>query len=275
MAHDKENTPAAGNMNTGRKQQGEALVVECEASAGDGGLQAAFGRFQKARQTQRMEAKRRAQAAADLRRTPEAKAALRAKFVDRALSYIGTPYAQRYHEPGSSLHDAPLFLDCCGLVRRVVRDLSDEFGFTLGGGNQAYQFDTLPRRFASVEELVPGDLVFYQATFKEQPDGKQQKPQKHDMVHVEVYLGNGETVGSLPHTCWRTGGTCGVQKFASYECAETGKWKLDKYWFCSIDTWLEGTCRSCCAEHSWSQWELSDADGRSIFACAHDEAAED
>ena len=32
-----------------------------------------------------------------------------------------------------------LFLDCCGLVRRAMRDLQEEFGFTIGPGNQAYQ----------------------------------------------------------------------------------------------------------------------------------------
>lgn len=31
------------------------------------------------------------------------------------------------------------FLDCCGLVRRVVRDLKEDFGFTIGPWNQAYQ----------------------------------------------------------------------------------------------------------------------------------------
>jgi len=36
-------------------------------------------------------------------------------------------------------HNAPLFLDCCGLVRRVLLDLKDDFGFKVGGGNQAYQ----------------------------------------------------------------------------------------------------------------------------------------
>jgi hypothetical protein len=31
-------------------------------------------------------------------------------------------------------------------LQRAVRDLQEEFGFVLGRGNQAYQFDTLPTR---------------------------------------------------------------------------------------------------------------------------------
>jgi hypothetical protein len=36
-------------------------------------------------------------------------------------------------------YGAPLYLDCCGLVRRAARDLADEFGFLIGKWNQAYQ----------------------------------------------------------------------------------------------------------------------------------------
>ena len=35
------------------------------------------------------------------------------------------PYAQKYHEPGTKDYDAPLFLDCCGLVRRAMDDLQE------------------------------------------------------------------------------------------------------------------------------------------------------
>ena len=38
--------------------------------------------------------------------------------------------------------DAPLFLDCCGLVRRVLRDLHHDFGFRIGPWNQAYMVYT-------------------------------------------------------------------------------------------------------------------------------------
>ena len=41
-------------------------------------------------------------------------------------------------------HHSPLFLDCCGLVRKVLRDLKEEFGFTIGPWNQAYQVCSAP-----------------------------------------------------------------------------------------------------------------------------------
>ena len=116
----------------------------------------------------RAEARKRAAAAAEARKDPEAMEALRAKFLAKVESYIGVPYGKKYHadDPTSPHHDAELYLDCCALIRRCVRDLSDEFGFVLGRGNQAYQFDTLPIRVASVEQLKPGDLVFYASDIK-------------------------------------------------------------------------------------------------------------
>jgi len=128
------------------------------------------------------------QAAAKKRADPLFRAKLRQKFIDTAHKYIGVvrvgaivdevppplhvccnshtsaqPYAQKYHEPGSELYNAPLFLDCCGLVRQVMDDLQDEFGFRIGRWNQAYMFDTLPKKL-SFEDLKPGDLVFYSGT---------------------------------------------------------------------------------------------------------------
>ena len=41
--------------------------------------------------------------------------------------------------PAAPTYHSPLFLDCCGLVRRVLRDLKEEFGFSIGPWNQAYQ----------------------------------------------------------------------------------------------------------------------------------------
>jgi len=51
-------------------------------------------------------------------------------------------------------------LDCCGLVRRVVRDLQKDFGFRIGPWNQAYMFDTLPIVVENESDMLPGDLVF-------------------------------------------------------------------------------------------------------------------
>lgn len=78
------------------------------------------------------------------RTSPEFKQQLREKFIETAKKYIGVPYAQKYHKPSDKLYSAPLFLDCCALIRQVVFDLRQEFGYTLAKWNQAYQFDLLP-----------------------------------------------------------------------------------------------------------------------------------
>lgn len=62
-------------------------------------------------------------------------------------------------------YKSTLFLDCCGLVRRVMRDLEADFGFHLGPWNQAYQYDTLPITIEKKEDMKPGDLVFIAATY--------------------------------------------------------------------------------------------------------------
>ena len=66
------------------------------------------------------------------RSDPEFRRQLRQKFIDRLKHYIGTPYGQRFHEPGSEMYNSPLFLDCCALVRQAVDDLRADFGFSLG-----------------------------------------------------------------------------------------------------------------------------------------------
>jgi len=94
-------------------------------------------------------------------KTQEEMTALRSKFLKQAMSYIGVPYAKRFHPPeckftpnhmptcsliASALpphllaphHASQLFLDCCGLVRKVVQDLKAELGFHIGPWNQAY-----------------------------------------------------------------------------------------------------------------------------------------
>lgn len=40
-------------------------------------------------------------------------------------------------------YNSPLFLDCCGLVRKVLRDLKEDFGFEVGPWNQAYMVSIL------------------------------------------------------------------------------------------------------------------------------------
>lgn len=62
-------------------------------------------------------------------------------------------------------YSSKLFLDCCGLVRQVVRDLAKDFGFVIGPWNQAYMFDTLPHIIESEKDMKPGDLVFMSGTY--------------------------------------------------------------------------------------------------------------
>lgn len=63
---------------------------------------------------------------------------LRYKFIEQAKKYIGIPYSKKYYSPEEPLYNSSLFLDCCGLVRRVLTDLKEDFGFTIGRCNQAY-----------------------------------------------------------------------------------------------------------------------------------------
>ena len=62
-------------------------------------------------------------------------------------------------------YSSPIFLDCCGLIRRVLRDLRSDFGFRLGPWNQGYMYDTLPVTVEREEDMKPGDLVFISATY--------------------------------------------------------------------------------------------------------------
>ncbi|XP_028393801.1 uncharacterized protein LOC114518086 [Dendronephthya gigantea] len=173
-------------------------------------------------------------------RTTEQMDQLRKKFVEQAKSYFGVPYARRYHEPGSPEYDAPLFLDCCGLVRKVLRDLKEDFGFFIGPWNQAYMFDTLPGTIENVKEMKPGDLVFVSGVFF----NPKKRKQKHNMVHVEIWAGDGEkTIGAR----WQKGK---VQIHDSYQYVSKSYYNM-VYHFKSIDTWLRGTCKSFCSQHRW------------------------
>lgn len=174
------------------------------------------------------------------RADPTSMAALRNTFLQTALSYLGVPYAQKYHEPGSEAYNSELFLDCCGLVRWVLKDLKEEFGFTTGPWNQAYQFDTLPLALSGPEDMKPGDLVFISGVYH----NTKARKQKHGMVHVEIWLGDGEkTVGAR----WQKGR---VQIHDSYRF-EAKAYHSMQYHFKSIDTWLQGVCKSFCPDHPW------------------------
>jgi hypothetical protein len=187
---------------------------------------------------------------------------LRQKFIQTCKSYIGIPYAKKYHKPDSELFKSPIFLDCCGLVRQSMKDLKHLFGFCIGSGNQAYQYDTLPLEI-SEEQAKPGDIIFYIGKYR---PGKKFKRQKHDVVHVEVYLGEGKSIGSR----WNAGT---ISVFDSFKF-HSSNWELVKFSFRSLETWLEGTCVSHCKEHSWvSKTKCISVGKGSIFALEEEEAA--
>eukprot|EP01028_Stygiella_incarcerata_P000601 TRINITY_DN1089_c0_g1_i1.p2 TRINITY_DN1089_c0_g1~~TRINITY_DN1089_c0_g1_i1.p2 ORF type:complete len:718 (+),score=207.29 TRINITY_DN1089_c0_g1_i1:3793-5946(+) len=247
------------------KAKGTSSSVAATSSGADGAgdgktLQERFEEFRREKVRQHLIEERRAQQALEIRRTKESMDALREKFVQQALSYVGIPYAQRYHQPGSPTHDAPLFLDCCALVRRSVNDLEDEFGFRLGRWNQAYQFDTLPTVIEDPKDMKRGDLIFYEATYY----NEKLKPQIHDIVHVEIFLEGEKTVGARYQKGF-------VQIHDSYQFQSKNYYNI-KYHFRSIDTWLEGICRSHCADHPW-QLPVITPGSKSIFSATEEDIA--
>lgn len=164
----------------------QLIIIGDEPSGKSTSLQDSFKQFRSQKIKERQLMKLCQEASTNgTGRSPEYKDALRSKFIETAKRYLGVPYGERYKEEGDPV--APLYLDCCGLIRKVVQDLQEDFGFIIGKWNQAYQMDTLPIALEA-QEMKPGDLVFYEGTFT----SKRSKQQKHNNVHVEIFLG-GET----------------------------------------------------------------------------------
>lgn len=252
----KENSgPDEDKVDNFPQKKNKGAVV-LEISDGNVSLQEQFKKFraQKLKERQILMASRNE--LLEGKRTQQYKDNLRAKFIETAKKYLGVPYAERFKAPDAPV--APLYLDCCGLVRQAVKDLTEEFGFVIGRWNQCYQMDTLPIVLKQ-EELRPGDLIFYEGIY----NSNRSKPQKHNNVHVEIFLGGetGEaTIGSRYHK-----GVVSI--FPSFKFKST-TWDLVQYHFRSIDTWLEGHCKSCCDEHPWTSDALAIAAAcgrRSIF----------
>ena len=173
----------------------------------------------------------------------------------RPSTLLLTPCLLCHITENSSARDvclaAPRYLDCCNLVRRCVLDLKHEFGFIIGNGHQAYQFDTLPIELGGPEELQPGDLIFWAATYND----PNRKPRRHDMVHVEVFVGGetGEaTIGSRSTDPFSFQGVAHHASYRSYaeNCTASHDFRL---FFRSIDTWLSGVCVSRCKECTWNE----------------------
>jgi len=203
-------------------------------------LQERFMRFRKERQREHALARRSAKAVSTAGGGRDTEK-LRQKFVAACLSYEGVPY-KRSCEPDDPDSDAPLVLDCCALVRQAVKDLQEDFGFAISRWNQAYQFETLPVEL-SFEQMRPGDIVFVEGKYH----AKGRVPQRHDIVHVEVFIG-GETGEATIGSRWSKsspseGKVRGVQIHPSYKY-ESKNYEIVRYHFRSLDTWLQGVCRS-------------------------------
>lgn len=226
---------------TKEKKKPELIVISndnCNFSSGDGSLQGNFKSFRK--YMNNLVKKNKVQLKA-FRENPQRMAELREKFIETAKTLLGIPYGKKYLIAHPD-YDKDDYLDCCGLVRRAVSLLEDEFGFHLGRWNQAYQYDTLPEEIP-YEKMQPGDLVFYTGIYY--PD-RCMKQQPHNMVHVEIFLGEGEkTIGSRDST-----GV--VEIYDTFQFASENYYNIE-YHFKSIDTWLKGIHKSFCTEHKWHE----------------------
>jgi len=233
-------------------------------------LQERFLRFKKERQRERALVKRSSCKPIGSARNVDD---LRRRFVEVCRGYLGVPYAKGKHEPDEVDFNAPLFLDCCGLVRRAVQDLEDDFGFKIGKWNQAYQLETLSKEI-SFEELKPGDLVFIEGTYFEE----NRKPQRHNCVHVEVFIGgeSGEaTIGSRwSRSNLAEGKVRGVQIHDSYRFASKN-YEIHRFIFRSLDTWLHGVCRSQSYPDVASATATLECGGKSIFQDEEDESGDE
>ena len=105
--------------------------------------------------------------------------------------------------------------------------------------------------------MRPGDLVFISGTYF----NPKMRKQKHDMVHVEIFTG-GPTGEQSIGARWQRGV---VQYFDSYKFDSTSYHSM-VYHYKSIDTWLDGICKSHCPDHAWSSSAVMWAPGKkSIF----------
>jgi hypothetical protein len=98
-------------------------------------LRANFERFKKQKVEQIKYRKYVTEQATVDKKDPIIKKRLREKFLETAKKYFGVPYAKRYFNPGEPHYDAPIFLDCCALVRQITYDMREDLGFYLDRWN--------------------------------------------------------------------------------------------------------------------------------------------
>lgn len=99
------------------------------------------------------------------------------------------------------------------------------------------------------------------------------KPQKHNNVHVEIFLG-GETGEGTIGARFQRGV---VSIFPSYKF-ESKSWDLVRVHYRSIEAWLDGQCKSYCPDHSWiseSNALYAAAGRRSIFNDEDEDAGDE
>mmetsp|Transcript_80273 Transcript_80273/g.186416 ORF Transcript_80273/g.186416 Transcript_80273/m.186416 type:complete len:427 (+) Transcript_80273:36-1316(+) len=218
-----------------------------------------------------MEMRLEEQDAVRARNRPAAMQALRQKFVRVALSYVGTPCKQIYHDPASpqylpqsKLFAAPLFLDSVQFVQQVVGDLKGEFGFELEAScrlNDLYR--ALPKKLEDEAQLEPGDLIFCEASVPVHEEllyggMPRVQRQKRQLVHVEIFIGGKESVGSMPWCAHRrTGKQDGVQRFPNYHVDYFQEKEVLNQCFCSLRPWLLNDEISFA--HGWCMRERRDA----------------
>ncbi len=99
------------------------------------------------------------------------------KLINAALSKRGTRYVMGTEGPNT--------FDCSGLVSWALRQAGSKVGRTTARGLQAHYAGSK----VSKSELKPGDLVFFwYPNNRGIPRGQ--------ASHVEIYLGNGKTMGT-------------------------------------------------------------------------------
>jgi hypothetical protein len=169
-----EEATVLGEVQLGKR--GDCLVVGGGADPNES-LQARFLRFQQQRKREKKLQRGLANAGASGRERDTEQ--LRERFIAACKAYIGVPYSAKGSgaTPEDEDYGAPLFLDCCALIRRAVQDLQEDFGFAIGRWNQAYQFETLPDEL-TFEQLVPGDLIFVEGIYHE----ANRKPQRRSLT---------------------------------------------------------------------------------------------
>ena len=248
-----------------QKKKPELIIISndnCNFNSSDNSLQGNFKSFRSFISAQIKKNKNLIQPQS-FRDNPLRMSDLRSKFLETAKTCLGIPYGKKYliaHPDYSS----DLFLDCCGLVRHVVNLLKEEFGFSLGRWNQGYQFDVLPDEIP-FEELKPGDLIFYTGHYY--PD-RGMREQPHNMMHVEIYLGEGEkTIGSRDSR-----GV--VEIYDTFQFSSENYYNIE-YHFKSIDTWLKGIHKSFCNEHKWHEEAMAIGEGNNKYSIFYQNAEEE